>query len=114
MQEVFVIVEQQFARLQTTVEEAKRGVVDALEGEARLPSPYISRTDHLTSYVQVVTDSTQELCELILSSFKDTLKGICKSGECISHYIPCLTSHGPLGKTASDRLSSVYLIQCLF
>ncbi|KAM6913601.1 E3 ubiquitin-protein ligase TRIM16-like [Lycodopsis pacificus] len=134
VQEVCVIVEQQFARLQTTVEEARKGVVDVLEGEQRTalrqaegiqahleqrkselmktvaqmnklsrsksdvdflqeysewkkgvadvwrPSPYINRMDHLTPYVQVVTDSTQELCDLILSSYNEKLKCICKSG----------------------------------
>ena len=35
VQEVFVIVEQQFARLQNTVEEAQKGVLDVLEGEQR-------------------------------------------------------------------------------
>lgn len=33
MQEVWVIVERQFARLQTTVEEARKGVAEVLEGE---------------------------------------------------------------------------------
>lgn len=33
VQEVWIIVEQQFARLQTTVEEARKGVTDVLEGE---------------------------------------------------------------------------------
>lgn len=33
MQEVWIIVEQQFARLQTTVEEARKGMADVLEGE---------------------------------------------------------------------------------
>ncbi|XP_054463720.1 tripartite motif-containing protein 16-like isoform X2 [Anoplopoma fimbria] len=134
VQEVCVSVEQQFARLQTTVEEARKGVVDVLEGEQRkalrqaegiqahleqrktelmktvsqmnklsrsksdvdflqeysewkkgvadvcLPSPYINRMAHLTSFVQGVTDSTQELCDLILSSYKEKLKHICESG----------------------------------
>lgn len=35
MQEVCVIVEQQFARLQTTVEEAKKGAAEVLGGERR-------------------------------------------------------------------------------
>ena len=35
MQEVCVIVEQQFSRLQTTVEEARKGVKEVLEGEQR-------------------------------------------------------------------------------
>lgn len=35
VQEVCVTVEQQFARLRTTVEEARKGAVDMLEGEQR-------------------------------------------------------------------------------
>ncbi|XP_029294609.1 tripartite motif-containing protein 16-like [Cottoperca gobio] len=132
VQEVCVLVEQQFARLQTTVEEARKGAVEVLEGEqtqalrqaegiqthleqrrtamrktlaqmnklsrsksdidflqeysewkkgvasVSLPSPHINRMNHLTSYVQVVTGATQELCDLILSSYKEKLT--CKSG----------------------------------
>ncbi|XP_074512669.1 tripartite motif-containing protein 16-like [Sebastes fasciatus] len=134
VQEVCVTVEQQFARLQTAVQEARKGVVELLEAEQTqalrqaesiqthleqrrtelmktaaqmnklskgksdvdflqeysewkkgvadvcLPSPYVNRMDHLTSYVQVVTDATQELCDLIVSSYKDKLKCVCKSG----------------------------------
>ncbi|XP_044187588.1 E3 ubiquitin-protein ligase TRIM16-like [Thunnus albacares] len=133
VQEVCVIVEQQFARLQTTVEEAKKGALEVLEGEQRqalrqaegiqahleqkrteltktlaqmnklsrsksdvnflqkysewktgeaavcLPSVYINPMDHLDSYVQVVTDATQELCDLILSCYREKLNMICKS-----------------------------------
>ncbi|XP_059204342.1 tripartite motif-containing protein 16-like [Centropristis striata] len=133
VQEVCVIVEQQFARLQTAVEEARKGAVEVLEGEQKqalrqaegiqahleqrrtelmktsaqmnklsksksdvdflqeysewkkgvadvcLPCPHINRMEHLTSYVQVVTDATQELCDLILSSYKEKLKCIGKS-----------------------------------
>ncbi|KAK5856232.1 hypothetical protein PBY51_007841 [Eleginops maclovinus] len=132
VQEVCVIVEQQFSRLQTTVEEARKGVKEVLEGEQSqalrqaegiqahleqkrtelqktlaqmnklsrsksdvdflqeysewkkgvadvcLPSPHINRMNHLTSFVQVVTDTTKELCDLILSSYTEQLK--CKSG----------------------------------
>lgn len=35
MQEVSVIVDEQFARLQTAVEEARRGAAEALDGERR-------------------------------------------------------------------------------
>ncbi|XP_053194446.1 E3 ubiquitin-protein ligase TRIM16-like [Scomber japonicus] len=134
VQEVCVIVEQQFSILQTAVEEAKKGVVEVLEGEQKqalrqaegiqahlqqrntelaktlaqinklckhksdvnflqeysewrkgeadvcLPSVYINRMDHLTSYVQVVTDATQELCDLILSCYREKLSEICRSG----------------------------------
>ncbi|KAI4822938.1 hypothetical protein KUCAC02_008456 [Chaenocephalus aceratus] len=132
VQEVCVIVEQQFYRLQTTVEEARKGVKEVLEAEQRqalrqaegiqahleqkrtelqktlaqmnklsrsksdvdflqaysewkkgvadvcLPSPCINRMNHLTSFVQVVTDTTKELCDLILLSCTERLK--CKSG----------------------------------
>eukprot|EP00064_Thunnus_orientalis_P006299 superscaffoldBa00000651_g6315 len=135
VQEVCVIVEQQFARLQTTVEEAKKGALEVLEGEQRqalrqaegiqahleqkrteltktlaqmnklsrsksdvnflqkysewktgeaavcLPSVYINPMDHLDSYVQVVTDATQELCDLILSCYREKLNMICKSED---------------------------------
>lgn len=133
MQEVCVLVDHQFARLQSTVEEARKGAVEVLEGEKRqalrqsesiqahleqrrtelmktlaqmdklsrsksdvdflqdysewkkgvtdvcLPSPYINRMDHLTSCVSVVTDATQELCDLILSSYREKMNLICKS-----------------------------------
>uniref|UniRef100_A0A3B4ZET7 Otopetrin 2 n=1 Tax=Stegastes partitus TaxID=144197 RepID=A0A3B4ZET7_9TELE len=135
VQEVCVIAEQQFTRLHTTVEEARQGVMEGLEGEQKralkqaegiqahleqrraelmktlaqmnklsknkcdvdflqeysewtkreldacVPSVHINRMDHLTSYVQVVTDATQELCELILSTYKEKLKTICSSGN---------------------------------
>lgn len=134
MQEVCFIVEQQFSRLQTTVEEAKKGVVEVLEGEQKkalkqaegikahleqrraelmktlaqmnklsknksdvdflqeysewtkrevhscVPSVHINRMDHLTSYVQAVTDASQELCDLIFSTYKEKLSSICNSG----------------------------------
>ncbi|TKS92008.1 Tripartite motif-containing protein 16 [Collichthys lucidus] len=126
VQEVCVIVEQQFARLHTTVEEARKGAVEVLEAEQRqalrqaegiqahleqrkskadenfgsneqtvqeqeysewkkgvsdvcMPTAYINRMDHLTSYAQVVTDATKELCDLILSSYREKLNLICKS-----------------------------------
>ncbi|XP_070779277.1 tripartite motif-containing protein 16-like [Enoplosus armatus] len=134
VQEVCAVVEQQFTRLQTTVEEARKGAAEVLQGEQRralrqaesiqahleqrraelmktlaqmnklsrsksdvdflqeysewkkgvadvcLPLAYINRMDHLNSYVQVVTDATQELCDLILSSYRDKLNLIWKSG----------------------------------
>ncbi|XP_039977457.1 E3 ubiquitin-protein ligase TRIM16-like [Xiphias gladius] len=134
VQEICVLIEQQFARMQTTVEEARKGAVEFLEGEqrqalrqangiqahleqrrselmkmlaqmnkmsrsksdvdflqeysewkkraadVRLPSVYINRMDHLTSYVNVVTDATQELCDLILSFYSDKLSVFCKGG----------------------------------
>ncbi|XP_040919490.1 tripartite motif-containing protein 16-like isoform X2 [Toxotes jaculatrix] len=132
VQEISVLVEQQFNRMQKTVEEARKGAMELLDGEQRqalrqadgiqahleqrktelmktlaqmnkmsrsksdvdflqeysewkkgvadtcLPSVYINRMDHLTSYVQVVTDTTQELCDLILSSYRDKLSMFCK------------------------------------
>nr|XP_040046674.1 tripartite motif-containing protein 16-like isoform X2 [Gasterosteus aculeatus aculeatus] len=144
----------QFARLQTTLEEARRGLVDGLEAEQRkslrraesiqahlerrktglmktlarmnklsrsksdvdflqeysewkigsedvsLPSPNIDHMDHLLSYLQVVTDSTQELCDLILSSNKLT---ICKSGT--KSWMPeCEPSLLPDPETPEDFL----------
>lgn len=50
-----------------------------------MPTAYINRMDHLTSYAQVVTDATKELCDLILSSYREKLNLICKSGECITY-----------------------------
>ncbi|XP_049925653.1 tripartite motif-containing protein 16-like [Epinephelus moara] len=135
VQEVCVIIEEQFAKLQTTVQEARKGALKVLEGEQRQalkqaegiqahleqrrtelmktsaqvnklsrsksdidflqeysewktgvadvcpPSPYINGMDHLTSYVQVVTDATQELCDLILSSYKEKMNLICEKGK---------------------------------
>ncbi|XP_040046675.2 tripartite motif-containing protein 16-like isoform X3 [Gasterosteus aculeatus] len=145
---------EQFARLQTTLEEARRGLVDGLEAEQRkslrraesiqahlerrktglmktlarmnklsrsksdvdflqeysewkisaedvsLPSPNIDHMDHLLSYLQVVTDSTQELCHLILSSNK---LRICKSGT--KSWMPeCEPSLLPDPETPEDFL----------
>ncbi|XP_023265880.1 tripartite motif-containing protein 16-like isoform X2 [Seriola lalandi dorsalis] len=134
VQEICVLVEEQFARMQATVEEARKGAMEVLEGEqrqalrqaegiqahleqkrtglmktlaqmnkmsrsksdidflqeysdwkkgvadVRLPNVYVNRMDYLTSYVQVVTDATQELCDLILSSYRDKLSMFCKGG----------------------------------
>ncbi|XP_041634355.1 tripartite motif-containing protein 16-like [Cheilinus undulatus] len=133
VQEVCITVEEQFQKLQITMEEARKGAVDLLEGEKRkalkqaegiqvhleqrrtelmktlgqinklskcksdidflqdysewkkrpadfcLPAAYINRMNHLTSYVQVVTDVTQELCDLILTSYKEKLDLVWKS-----------------------------------
>ncbi|KAM7386956.1 hypothetical protein PAMA_009539 [Pampus argenteus] len=134
VQEVCVIIEQQFARLQTTVEKAEKEALEVLEDEQRqalrqaegiqahleqrrteltktlaqinklsrsksdvtflqeysewrkgkadvcLPNVYINRMEHVTSYVQIVTDTTQELCDLILSRYREKLSMICRSG----------------------------------
>ncbi|XP_060946628.1 E3 ubiquitin-protein ligase TRIM16-like [Limanda limanda] len=45
-----------------------------------LPSVHINRMDHLTSYVQVLTGPTQELCDGILSSYRDQLSMFFKGG----------------------------------
>ncbi|XP_070704744.1 E3 ubiquitin-protein ligase TRIM16-like [Pempheris klunzingeri] len=133
VQEVCVIVEQQFARLQATVEEARKGAAEVLEEEQKqaltqaegiqahleqrrtelmktlaqmnklfrsksdvnflqeysewkegvvdvcLPTVCINRMDHLTSYLRAVTDATQELCDLIRSSYTEKLNFIWKS-----------------------------------
>ncbi|XP_030262442.1 tripartite motif-containing protein 16-like [Sparus aurata] len=134
VQEVCVIVEQQFTRLQTAVEEARKGAAEVLQGEQRqalrqaegiqahleqrqtelmknlaqmnklsrnksdvdflqeycewkkgvadvcVPTVYLTRMDHLNSYVQVVTDATDELCDLILSSYREKLNLIWENG----------------------------------
>lgn len=46
-----------------------------------IPPVHINSMDHLTSYIHVVTDPTQELCDLILSSYKEELGTLCKRGE---------------------------------
>lgn len=58
--------------------------------DACLPTVHINRMDHLTTYVQVVTDATQELCDLILSTYreKNDLKCHKYSGECHFVYFP--------------------------
>lgn len=135
VQEVCTVIEQQFSRLQTAVQEAKKGAMAVLEGEQRqafrqaegiqahleqrkvelmkilaqmkklpkaktdidflqeysewkkreadvsLPSVYVNQMEHLSSYAQIVTDATQELCDLILSSFREKMSLICKSGN---------------------------------
>lgn len=54
--------------------EWKKGAADV-----RLPTANINRMDHLSSYVQVVTDATQELCDLILGSYREKLNLAWKS-----------------------------------
>ncbi|XP_037333456.2 LOW QUALITY PROTEIN: tripartite motif-containing protein 16-like [Pungitius pungitius] len=155
VQDVCVTVLEQFARLQTTLEEARRGLVDGLEAEQRkalrqaqsvqahlerrktglmktlaqmnklsrsksdvdflqgysqwkigvedvsLPGPNINRMDHLASCLQVVTDSTQELCDLILSS--NILK-VCKSVGAKSWMPEPVPSSLPDSETPEDFL----------
>lgn len=45
-----------------------------------LPSVHIKGMEHLSSYVQIVMDTTQELCGLVLSSYKEKMDIVFKSG----------------------------------
>lgn len=74
--------------------------------DVSLPSPNIDHMDHLLSYLQVVTDSTQELCHLILSSNK---LRICKSGECTLNSTHCTYT---IERTASDLFFSRAANRC--
>ncbi|KAM6905303.1 tripartite motif-containing protein 16-like [Xenentodon cancila] len=134
VQEVCVVVEQQFASLQTTVGEVRKRVEEELEVEQEqalrqaegiqahleqrraefmkilaqmntlsksksdadflqgysewekiladvfVPTVRINRMDQLNSYVQAVTDLTQELCHLIFSFYGEKITIICKNG----------------------------------
>ncbi|KAK7939784.1 hypothetical protein WMY93_003110 [Mugilogobius chulae] len=134
VQDVCVTIGEQFSRLQSTVEEAKKTAMEVLEREQRqalrqsesiqahlekkreeltkvqehtnkllraksnidflqkysewkkmstdvcLPSVRTSSMEHLSSYVQTVTDTTQQLCELLLSSYKKSMDVVFKSG----------------------------------
>ncbi|KAM9843017.1 tripartite motif-containing protein 16-like [Aulostomus maculatus] len=135
VQDVYANVEEQFTRLQTAVGEARKRVMEVLDGDQRralrqangiqahleqrrrelakalaqmnklsrsksdvdflqeysewrdgvanvccLPSVHMNRMDHLKSYVQVVADATRELCDLILSSYRDKLSRISNVG----------------------------------
>nr|XP_046270472.1 tripartite motif-containing protein 16-like [Scatophagus argus] len=156
VQEVCVTVEQQFARLQTSVEEARKGAEEVLEGEQRQalrqaesiqahleqrrtemmktlaqmnklsrtksdvdflqeysewkkgvedicqPTAYVSHIDHLTSYAQVVTDTTQELCDLILSTYREQINLIWRSGT--KSQMPKSPSTLPEPETSEDFL----------
>lgn len=67
---------QEFANL-------KKGIPEVI-----LPVVCVNRMDHLTSYVQEVTDVTQELCGLIRSTYMKTLTW--KTGESVSALVyPC-------------------------
>ncbi|KAM4534607.1 tripartite motif-containing protein 16-like isoform 1-T1 [Fundulus diaphanus] len=135
VQEVCVVVEQQFTRLQNTVKEARTRVETLLEGEQKralrqaegiqahleqrrvelmktaakinklskiksdvdflkdytewnkgltdvcVPAVHISRLDHLQQCVQAVTDVTQELCDLILDSYSEKMRMICRCAD---------------------------------
>ncbi|XP_028310940.1 tripartite motif-containing protein 16-like [Gouania willdenowi] len=49
------------------------------ETDVCVPRVSVTRMTHLTSYAQVVTDATQELCEMISSSYRKKLSTINKS-----------------------------------
>ncbi|KAF7668244.1 hypothetical protein LDENG_00024600 [Lucifuga dentata] len=146
LEDVCVIIEQQCARLQKAVEEARKWTVEELEREQRrafrqaesiqahmeqrktkltktlgqinrlsrcktdvnflqeysewkkgvadvcLPTVYNIVMDHLMSYAHVVTNLTQELCELILSSYREKLSMICKNTRNLT-FDPDTTHH---------------------
>lgn len=68
-----------------------------------LPAVCVNRMDHLTSYVQEVTDSTQKLCGLIRSTYMENFNSTWKTGECVCVITP------PFHTLAS--ISVVLLIQ---
>uniref|UniRef100_A0A8C6TC48 B box-type domain-containing protein n=1 Tax=Neogobius melanostomus TaxID=47308 RepID=A0A8C6TC48_9GOBI len=132
--DVCATVEQQFTRLQKTMEEAKKSVMEVLDTEQKrtmrqseniqthleqrrgeitkalaytnkllraksdieflqkysewkktstdvsLPSVQINSMVHLSLYEQTVTDTTQQLCELLLSSYRENMDTVFKSG----------------------------------
>lgn len=49
-----------------------------------LPTVQMNCMDHLTSYVEVVTEATRELRHLILSSYREKTSRTWKRGECRS------------------------------
>ncbi|KAM4531341.1 tripartite motif-containing protein 16-like protein isoform 2-T2 [Odontesthes bonariensis] len=53
------------------------------EAEICVPNVYINRTDNLNSYTQAVTDVTQELCDLIFSSYREKLSMICQGNRSV-------------------------------
>uniref|UniRef100_A0A4W5JP56 Tripartite motif containing 16 n=1 Tax=Hucho hucho TaxID=62062 RepID=A0A4W5JP56_9TELE len=52
-----------------------------------LPGVYIGLMDRLNSFSREIVTSTQELCELLLSNYIETLKETCKNGECSHHLV---------------------------
>uniref|UniRef100_A0A1A8C9B3 Tripartite motif-containing 16 n=1 Tax=Nothobranchius kadleci TaxID=1051664 RepID=A0A1A8C9B3_NOTKA len=52
---------------------------DAADGS--LPGIYIGLMDRLDSFSQVVIESTQELCEILMSSYIEKVKGTCKNDK---------------------------------
>ncbi|XP_053300389.1 E3 ubiquitin-protein ligase TRIM16 isoform X2 [Pleuronectes platessa] len=67
-----------------------------------LPSVPINRMDHLTSYVQALTGPTQELCDVILSSYRDQLSMFLK-GDTIGLTFDPDTAHHFLRVTEDNR-----------
>lgn len=51
--------------------------------EVCLPAVCLNRMDHLTSYVQEVTDATQQLCGLFRSTYMKTFTLAWKTGESV-------------------------------
>nr|XP_015817656.2 tripartite motif-containing protein 16 [Nothobranchius furzeri] len=52
---------------------------DAADGS--LPGIYIGLMDRLDSFSQVVIESTQELCDILMSSYIEKVKGTCKNDK---------------------------------
>ncbi|XP_033827567.1 tripartite motif-containing protein 16-like [Periophthalmus magnuspinnatus] len=48
--------------------------------DVSLPAVHIKNMEHLSSYVQTVTHTTKQLCELLLSSYKESMDKVFKSG----------------------------------
>ncbi|XP_055008609.1 tripartite motif-containing protein 16-like isoform X2 [Boleophthalmus pectinirostris] len=48
--------------------------------DVSLPFVHNKNMEHLSSYVQTVTDTTQQLCDLLLSSYKESMDEVFKSG----------------------------------
>lgn len=58
--------------------------------EVGLPAVCVNTMDHLTSYVQEVTDATEELRGLIRSTYMKTFTLAWKTGERVSGLVyPC-------------------------
>lgn len=50
-----------------------------------LPGIYIGLIDRLTTFSHIVKESTQALCDLLLSTYHVQLNELCKSGKCKRH-----------------------------
>lgn len=78
--------------------EWKRAVADVA-----VPGPHAARADHLTAYVQVVTDATQELCNRIAASYREQMSTVRKNGTKSQMRKPLLVSL-PNPETLEDLL----------